>query len=159
MKQTILLLSLLGLSTPLLASESAPAELGYQEEISLDSDNKLTITKDTEYTSTVAIPSGEKAGVNHSLSIFNASFLTNNVRKITIDKNSQSPAHLIELFDMSSTYGAVTGVIVYKDKKWEIAVIPDDKFELKDVDGDGVYEIIGKDNKIFQFEAGEFIKK
>lgn len=156
MKRTILLLSLFGLSTPLFATESAPAELGYQEEISLGGDNKLTITKDTEYTSTVAIPSGEKAGINHSLSVFNASFLTNNVQKIIFDKKNQSPAYLVELFDMSSTYGAVTGVIVYKDKKWEIAVIPDDKFEVKDVDNDGVYEVLGKDNKVWQFDAGTF---
>lgn len=159
MKRAILLLSLFGFSAPLFAADNPTADVGYRDEITLDDGYSLVISKDTEETASVSILSQDKSYLYSSFTVGNAGFVTKSVQKLILDKKSKKPAYLVELYDKSSTYGAMTSVIVYENPWWEIAIIPDDQAYVKDLDGDGAYEIITRDNKILQFEAGMFKEK
>lgn len=78
------------------------------------------------------------------------------IQAVHLDPSSADKEYLIRIPDRSSTYGAETGVIVYRLGWWAFLLIPDDQFRVEDVDGDGVAEIICEriQNKTFRFVHG-----
>jgi hypothetical protein len=63
------------------------------------------------------------------------------VQALNLDPSNNDPEYLIRIPDRSSTFGAETGIIVYRLQWWEFLLIPDDRFTAEDTDGDGIAEI------------------
>lgn len=75
-------------------------------------------------------------------------------------------AYYIPAFDRSSTFGATTGILVWKDSWWRLSVLPFSSAKVEDSDGDGVSEIVdyevggGQERKtIYNFDYGLLVKR
>lgn len=110
------------------------------QKVRLDDLNSLVVRReDGDRTVVVQIVFAER--VVKSFRIGNALVARALVEAVNLDPGNSDPKYLIRIPDRSSTFGAETGIIVYRLQWWEFLLVPDDRFRAEDVDGDGVVEL------------------
>lgn len=82
---------------------------------------------------------------------YNSGIIDDGYEKIKFDEKSNS--YLITIWNDTSNYGARIGVIIYKNRWWNLFILPFDKFDITDTNNDGIMEIKHNDN-IYSFNNG-----
>jgi hypothetical protein len=99
---------------------------------------QVAAAKDTG-TLTVSILSGQS--LVESVTIGNAGV---DAGKIKVGKfcGKCEPAYFVPAYDLSSTYGATTGIVVWKRKWWSISILPFDLADSEGPDSNGVLRLV-----------------
>lgn len=107
--------------------------------------------------------------VDEFMGISNANFCTNDKGEILFDTvcfHPQEPSYILKAYDVSSTYGAETWFVLspyYQgnpDSFWSLYRLPFDRLAARDVDGDGLTEIVSYsssqpiDSTVYSFHKG-----
>ena len=107
--------------------------------------------------------------VDEFTGISNANFCTNDKGEILLDTvcfQPQEPSYILMSYDISSTYGAETWFVLspyYEgapESFWSLYRLPFDRLAARDVDGDGITEIIHyassqpSDSTVYSFHKG-----
>ena len=107
--------------------------------------------------------------VDEFMGISNANFCTNDMGEITLDTvcfHPQEPSYILKTYDISSTFGAEHWYVLtpyYEgnpDSFWSLYRLPFDRLNARDVDGDGITEIIcynasqTSDSTVYSFHRG-----
>ncbi len=109
-------------------------------EIRLDDTNRLVLREKNKWRmAVVEIVFGER--VVQSYEIANALMEKVSINAVHLDSGRAETEYLVRIPDRSSTFGAEKGIIVYRLQWWEFLLVPDDRFRLEDVDGDGIAEL------------------
>jgi hypothetical protein len=107
--------------------------------------------------------------VDEFMGISNANFCTNDKGEITLDTvcfHPQEPSYILKTYDISSSFGAEHWYVLtpyYEgnpDSFWSLYRLPFDRLNARDVDGDGITEIIcynasqTSDSTVYSFHRG-----
>ncbi len=117
------------------------AHAGVIKEIRLDKLNTLVVRQEDEHTVSVEILYTERRNLIQRFTSGNGFVEANDIRAVNLSGSSKDPQYLVTIHVWGSNYGAMIGIIVYRLIWWEFLIIPDDRFSVADVDGDGVLEI------------------
>jgi hypothetical protein len=119
------------------------------------------VTQENETTVNVDIIYGTARQLVQRITSGNGYVGDGDVRAVKLEKNplrrdAPGGEYLVTIQIRGSNYGAMMGIIVYRLIWWEFLIIPDDRFSLVDVDGDGFLEIRGErlQKKTFAFVRG-----
>jgi len=112
----------------------------FYKELKLDDQNALVISENVKQEIEVAIRY-ESNYILRKIIIGNAILSEDDIYTLQLDKSNDDNEIVLVVHDRSSTYGAKTGIIVYKLGWWEFLFIPDDGFDLVDEDKDTIFEI------------------
>jgi hypothetical protein len=70
------------------------------------------------------------------------------------------PAYFIPVYDASSTYGAITGVLAWSSGTWwSLSILPLIRPAVEDPDGDGIYALVdyiprSNERELYDFQNG-----
>ena len=109
------------------------------KEIRLDDLNTLIVRQESERTATVEILYTAKRNLVQRFTSGNGWVEASDIRAVKLDGGY--PQYLVTIHVWGSNYDAMIGIIVYKLIWWEFLIIPDDRFSLADIDGDGFLEV------------------
>jgi hypothetical protein len=123
-------------------SISMAATSGVIKEIHLDKLNTLVVRQEDEATVNVEILYTERRNLVQKFTSGNGWVETDDIRAVKLDPSNKDPEYLITIHVRGSNYGAMIGIIVHRLIWWEFLIIPDDRFSVKDIDGDGVFEVL-----------------
>lgn len=119
-----------------------PAHSDVIKEIRLDELNTLVVRQEDERTVSVEILYTERRNLVQRFTSGNGMIEADDVRVVNLGGSSkEDPQYLATIHVWGSNYGAMIGIIVYRLIWWEFLIIPDDRFSVVDIDGDGVLEI------------------
>lgn len=82
---------------------------------------------------------------------YNSDIIDDGCEKVKFNENINS--YLITIWNYTSNYGARTGVIIYKNKWWDLFILPFDTFDIVDTNNDDIMEIKHNDD-IYAFNDG-----
>jgi hypothetical protein len=117
------------------------AHAGVIKEIRLDKLNTLVVRQEDEHTVSVEILYTERRNLVQRFTSGNGLIEADDIRAVNLGGSSKDPQYLVTIHVWGSNYGAMIGIIVYRLIWWEFLIIPDDRFFLTDIDGDGILEI------------------
>jgi hypothetical protein len=138
--------SIAGCTTPLPqprpSSSTASAAGEIIEEVRLDASSFLVVRRrDDDRTVSVEIAFTDRRHIVKRYTVGNGWFEKGFMTAVNLDPSSNDPEYLVRVPDRTSTYGAEFGIIVYRLRWWEFLLIPDDRFSVEDIDGDGLLEV------------------
>jgi hypothetical protein len=138
------LIGLAGCATPVHQTSQKPLEShtvgDVLREIRLDDANRLVLReKNKGSMAVVEIVFGQR--VVQSYEIGNALVEKVSINAVHLDPGHAQTEYLVRIPDRSSTFGAEKGIIVYRLQWWEFLLVPDDRFQVEDIDGDGFAEL------------------
>jgi hypothetical protein len=141
-----LMVSAAGCRTPRYEAPRAVSELNAAGEtvavVRLNDLNSLVVRRrDEDRTVVVEIAFADQRHIVKRHTVGNAWVERGFIQTLNLGRSNDDPEYLVRVPDRSSTFGAETGIIVYRLQWWEFLLIPDDRFTAEDIDGDGVVEI------------------
>lgn len=141
----------------------ALAETRFSKELDLGEGTMLRIGDSADRALTVTLLT--EGRVSEAYTLGNAITDAASIKQVKLCAECEK-AYYIPAFDRSSTFGATTGILVWKDSWWRLSVLPFSTAKVEDSDGDGVSEIVdyeiggGQERKtIYTFDYGLLVKR
>ncbi len=142
---------------------AAAAETRFSKNFDLGEGTTLRVGDSADRTLTVTLLTDGQ--INEAYTLANAMTDDASIIQVKLCADCQN-AYYIPAFDRSSTYGATTGIVVWKDSWWRLSVLPFSTAQIEDTDGDGVSEIVdyerggGQGPKtVYNFDYGLLVKR
>ncbi len=141
----------------------AVAESRFAKNLDLGEGTTLRVGDSADRTLTVTLLTDGQ--ISEAYTLANAMTDDASIIQVKLCADCQN-AYYIPAFDRTSTYGATTGIVVWKDSWWRLSVLPFSTAQIEDIDGDGISEIVdyerggGQGAKtIYSFDYGLLVKR
>lgn len=89
---------------------------------------------------------------------------TNNIiiKPYIFDSKNDCIQYVIEISDLTSTYGATNLFFIWYLNQWNIIISPFQRYLIKDLDNNGIFEIVdytaSEEGIVYSFNNGDFIR-
>lgn len=147
----------------IIGASVAVAETRFSKSLDLGEGTALSISDNADRTLTVTLLTDGR--ISEAYTLGNAITDEASIIQVKLCADCHN-AYYIPAFDRSSTYGATTGIVVWKDSWWRLSVLPFSTAQIEDTDGDGISEIVdyerggGQGPKtVYSFDYGLLVKR